>query len=109
MPVKSRIRKWGNSLGVRVPREIAARAGLDEGARVDIEGFSDGRIVITPSRRRFTLNELLAGMTPEREHPLEDDGPRGEELLCQSMRSLGTRTNGGYADHVASSRPILPP
>jgi len=34
---------------------------------------------------------------------------RGEELLCQSMRSLGTRTNGGYADHVASSRPILPP
>jgi antitoxin MazE len=64
MPVKSRIRKWGNSLGVRVPREIAARAGLDEGARVDIEGFADGRIVITPSRRRLTLDELLAGMTP---------------------------------------------
>jgi antitoxin MazE len=81
MPVKSRIRKWGNSLGVRVPREIAARAGLDDGTRVDIEGFADGRIVITASRRRFTLDELLAGMTPEREHPLEDDGPRGEELL----------------------------
>ena len=81
MPATSRIRKWGNSLGVRVPREVAARAGLDEGARIDIEGFSDGRIVITPSRRRFTLDELLAGMTPEREHPLEDDGPQGEELL----------------------------
>ena len=81
MPVQSRISKWGNSLGVRVPREVAVRAGLSEGARIDIEGYADGRIVITPSRRRFTLDELLAGMTPEREHPLEDDGPRGEELL----------------------------
>lgn len=81
MPVTSRIRKWGNSLGVRVPRDVAARAGLDEGARIEIEGFADGRIVITPSRRRLTLEELLAGMTPEREHPLEDDGPTGSELL----------------------------
>jgi antitoxin MazE len=81
MPVQSRIRKWGNSLGVRVPRELAVRAGLSEGARIDIEGYADGRIVITPSRRRFTLDELLAGMTPEQEQPLEDDGPRGEELL----------------------------
>ena len=81
MPVQSRVRKWGNSLGVRVPRELAVRAGLSEGARIDIEGYADGRIVITPSRRRFTLDELLAGMTPEQEHPLEDDGPHGKELL----------------------------
>jgi antitoxin MazE len=81
MPVQSRVRKWGNSLGVRVPRELAVRAGLSEGARIDIEGYADGRIVITPSRRRFTLDELLAGMTPEQEPPLEDDGPRGEELV----------------------------
>ena len=81
MPVQSRISKWGNSLGVRVPREVAVRAGLGEGARIDIEGYADGRVVITRSRRRFTLDELLAGMTSEREHPLEDDGPRGEELF----------------------------
>jgi antitoxin MazE len=81
MPVQLRVSKWGNSLGLRVPREVAARAGLREGTRVEIEGFADGRIVITPSRRRFTLEELLAGMTPGREHPLEDDGPAGEELL----------------------------
>jgi antitoxin MazE len=81
MPVQLRVSKWGNSLGLRVPREVAARAGLREGTRVEIEGFADGRIVITPSRRRFTLEELLADMTPGREHPLEDDGPAGEELL----------------------------
>ena len=81
MPVQVQIAKWGNSLGLRVPRDVAARAGLTEGARVDIEAADDGRIIITRSRRRFTLDELLVGMTPEREHTMEDDGPRGEEIL----------------------------
>jgi antitoxin component of MazEF toxin-antitoxin module len=41
----------------------------------------DGRLVVSRSKRPFTLDELLAGMIPEREHPLEDDAPRGEEVL----------------------------
>ena len=81
MPIRVRIAKWGNSLGLRVPRDVAARAGLTAGARVDIEASADGRIIVTRSRRRFTLDELLAGMTPEREHRLEDDGPQGEEII----------------------------
>ena len=78
MLVQVQVAKWGNSLGLRVPRNIAARVVLPEGARVDIEASEDGRIIITRSRRRFTLEELLEGMTPDREHPLEDDAPRGE-------------------------------
>jgi antitoxin component of MazEF toxin-antitoxin module len=35
------IAKWANSFGVRVPRDVAARAGLTEGARVDIEAADD--------------------------------------------------------------------
>jgi len=66
MPVQVQIAKWGNSLGLRAPRDIAARVGLAEGSRVDIEATDDGRIIITRSRRRFTLEELLAGMTPNR-------------------------------------------
>ena len=79
MPIRVQIAKWGKSLGLRVPRDIAARTGLTEGARVDIEASEDGRI-ISRSRRRFTLDELLAGMTPEREHLLDDNGPQGEEM-----------------------------
>ncbi len=81
MPIQVQIAKWGNSLGLRVPRDIAARVGLTEGARVDIEASDDGRIIITRSRRHFSLDELLAEMTPEREHTLEDDGPVGEEII----------------------------
>lgn len=36
MAIQVQIAKWGNSLGFRVPHD-AARAGLTEGARVDIE------------------------------------------------------------------------
>jgi antitoxin MazE len=81
MPVQIQITKWGNSLALRVPRDIAARAGFSEGARVDIEADDAGRIIVTRSRRRFTLEELLKEMTPEREHPLDDDAPRGDEML----------------------------
>jgi antitoxin MazE len=81
MATQVQISKWGNSLGLRVPRDVAARAGITEGSRVDIEASDDGRIIITRSRRRFTLEELLAGMTPDREHVLEDDPPHGEEII----------------------------
>lgn len=81
MPKQVQLTKWGNSLGLRVPRDIAARMGLTEGARVDIEASDDGRIIVTKSRRRFTLDELLAGMTPEREHVQDDDSPKGEEII----------------------------
>ncbi len=80
MAIQVQIAKWGNSLGFRVPRD-AARAGLTEGARVDIEAADDGRSIISRSRRRFTLEELLAGMIPEREHRLENDDPKGEEII----------------------------
>lgn len=56
--------RWGNSLGVRIPKDIANRVGLAEGARVDIEAEGD-RIVISVSRPRYTLEELLHDITPE--------------------------------------------
>ena len=81
MATQIQVAKWGNSLGVRVPRDVAIRAGLKEGARVDIDATRDGRIIISRARRHFTLEELLAQMKPSRQHTLEDDGPRGAEII----------------------------
>lgn len=81
MASRVQISRWGNSLAIRVPRDVAARAGLTEGSRVDIDATGDGMIVIARSHRRFTLDELLREMTPERQHRLQDDPPRGTELL----------------------------
>lgn len=81
MSSRVQISSWGNSLAIKVPRDIAARAGLTEGSPVDIDAAGDGTIVVSRSHRRFTLDELLKEMTPERQHRLEDDPPRGAELL----------------------------
>jgi antitoxin MazE len=81
MATQVQVAKWGNSLGLRLPRDLAARAGLKAGVRVDIDATRDGKIVISHSRRRFTMQELLKEMKPGRQHKLEDDAPRGAELI----------------------------
>jgi antitoxin MazE len=68
------ITRWGNSLGLRVPKEIAARVGLKEGSRVDVAS-EGGRIVVSLERPVYALDELLTGMTPAAMHDAFDWGP----------------------------------
>jgi antitoxin MazE len=64
-----------------LPKDIAVRAGLCEGARVEIEA-EGGRITITPARPRYVLADLLQGMTPEAMREAFDWGPdRGREIV----------------------------
>jgi antitoxin MazE len=69
------VARWGNSLGVRIPKHLVERGGLREGARVEIEAEA-GRIVITCARARDRLAELLQGMTPEAMREAFDWGPQ---------------------------------
>ena len=68
------LNKWGNSLGLRIPEDIAGRFGLAEGARVEIEAQGD-HIVSRVGRPRYRLADLLAGMTPDAMHDAFDWGP----------------------------------
>jgi antitoxin MazE len=72
--MKVQVSRWGNSLGVRIPKDIADRAGLRAGARVEINA-EDDRIVIAPARPRYRLEDLLKGMTPEAMREAFDWGP----------------------------------
>jgi antitoxin MazE len=67
------VNRWGDSLGVRIPKDIADRVGLRAGARVEIESRED-RIVIAPAISRYTLEDLLSGITPEAMHEAFDWG-----------------------------------
>ena len=66
--------RWGNSLGVRLPKPIAESAGLREGDGVEIS-FEDNAVVIRAAKPYYTLAELIAGMRPENVHPETDWGP----------------------------------
>jgi antitoxin MazE len=75
------VSRWGNSLGLRIPKEIAQRVGLHEGVRVEVEAEGD-RIIICPARRRYVLAELLKGMTPQAMREAFDWGPdKGREMV----------------------------
>ena len=55
--------RWGKSLAIRLPGEIAKAAGISDGERVEIEA-RDADIVIRRAVPRFTLQELFAGKSP---------------------------------------------
>jgi antitoxin MazE len=75
------VARWGNSLGLRIPKDIAARMGLCEGARVEV-AVEDDRIVITSARRHYVLADLLKGVTPQAMREAFDWGPdRGREIV----------------------------
>ena len=59
--------RWGNSLGVRIPREAVERLGLEAGARVTVE-LGEDSITIRPARarRKWHLRDLLQGVTPSK-------------------------------------------
>ena len=75
------VRKWGNSAAVRLPASALAAAGLKPDDPVEIRG-EKGRIVIEPMRsKRYTLEELIAGITPDNLHEEIDFGPpQGKEV-----------------------------
>lgn len=73
------LQKWGNSVGVRVPKPMLEQLGLKEGAKVEIT-VEGNKLVI--KRKRETLAELLAQCKPEnRPDPIDWGPPVGRELI----------------------------
>jgi antitoxin MazE len=72
--MQTRVQKWGNSLGVRIPRGLADEVGLGAGTEVSLTA-KDGELVLRPSLpSRLRLADLLAGITPENIHASVDTG-----------------------------------
>lgn len=75
------VARWGNSLGIRIPKDIACQVGLTEGARVEIEALG-AQVVISVARPRYRLADLLVGMTPKDVHESFDwGGDVGREVV----------------------------
>jgi len=73
--MKTRVQKWGNSLALRIPKAVAAEAGLCEDTPVQLS-CRDGKIVIQAAPPAPpTLDELLRGVTDENLHGEWRTGP----------------------------------
>jgi antitoxin MazE len=66
--MQTRVQKWGNSLGLRIPKAFAEEAGVGAGSEVNLT-VRDGELVIQPvRRRRFRLEDLLRRVTAANLH-----------------------------------------
>jgi antitoxin MazE len=80
------VQKWGNSLGIRVPKAVAEQVDLANGTEVEFD-TTGGVLTIRPARRRRgrrrpTLAALLKQFKPRHRHgELHSDARRGRELL----------------------------
>ncbi len=78
--VKTRVQRWGNSLGVRIPKVLAKEMALETDSEVDLSS-RDGAIIITLARQRNpSLRKLLSCVTEANLHgEIASGGPEGHE------------------------------
>jgi len=72
------IGRWGNSLAFRIPKHISDQLNLNEKDSVlcDVE---NGRLIIEPIRKEYTLDGLLAELVEPGEE-VSWGKPAGEEV-----------------------------
>ena len=74
-----KVSRWGNSLGVRIPKQLAKSIRLQEGDEIEIYQ-EENKLILTPKRKQYSLEQLLDGMSEEHLHSEVDWGvPIGNE------------------------------
>ena len=73
--MQTKIQRWGNSLGLRIPKSFAEQAGVEAGSEVDL-ALKEGDLIIRPTRSpKYDLTALLRGITDDNLHVEVDTGP----------------------------------
>jgi antitoxin MazE len=73
------IRKWGNSLGIRIPNLIIREFSLKDGSFIEIKDAGN-EIIIKPKKKN-KLSEMLDAINEHNIHEeVETEGPVGKEL-----------------------------
>lgn len=68
------IAKWGNSLAIRIPHNLAKEIQIAEGSEVEL-AVVDGSLVIKPKKqKRYSLEELVEAIAAENLHTEVDSG-----------------------------------
>lgn len=73
------VKKWGNSLGIRLPKKIAKLLHIDSGTEVDVS-VRDKEIIIKMNKSE--LDTLIDKIKPSNLHTeiWDDDNPKGNEI-----------------------------
>jgi antitoxin MazE len=75
------VKKWGNSLGIRLPKSIADEVFLNEGSNLKISVIK-GKIELTKIDSELELDDLLAEINAQNQHSEIDSGVIVGNELC---------------------------
>jgi antitoxin MazE len=93
--MQTKIQRWGNSLGLRIPRSFAAEAQVAEGSTVDLS-VENGRLLIRPLRaRKHVLADLLKKVNARNVHREVSTGKSvGREARGDARQNPGPDRSG---------------
>ncbi len=81
MKTSTKVKKWGNSLAIRIPLSVAQNLGLQINSQIQITSDGTTATLKPESPKKLKLQDLLDKVTPENTHGLNDWGtPVGKEL-----------------------------
>ena len=73
-------RKWGNSIGIRIPKLLANELKIDDGVRIEMK-IQNGRIYLKPKKNTLQLDKLLLQVSDDNIHKEISSGkPMGNEI-----------------------------
>jgi antitoxin MazE len=77
----AKAQKWGNSLAVRIPKNVAEECGIEADSPVDIVRENNLIIIRPVQKSRLSLDSLLASVTKDNIHSEVSTGmPVGREI-----------------------------
>ena len=80
--METKVQKWGNSLAVRLPQELARGLRLREGGDVVLAQEGDALIIRKGKKSKVTLAQLLKKVNLQNIHNETDWGAsKGKEVL----------------------------
>ena len=77
--MSTKIRKWGNSMGVRIPKTLMEKANLNVNSDIEIE-CKNQKIIIFSKKTPIQLKDLLSQITKDNLHSEDTYTRVGKEI-----------------------------
>ncbi|VAW31379.1 Programmed cell death antitoxin MazE [hydrothermal vent metagenome] len=73
--MQTQVKKWGNSLALRIPKTFAEEMAIIQDTAVEIS-IVEGKLIVTPlsEAKTYSLDNLLSQITAENLHREVDTG-----------------------------------
>ncbi len=79
--MQTQIKKWGNSLALRIPKSFALDANLKLNELVDLSIVEEKIIIAPVVKKEYSLDKLLEGVSENNLHGEFNTGvPAGKEI-----------------------------